>query len=177
MKQIDRSRLRVAIELPDPDPVAQRDYVDRLNKVASALDQLAQEDPGLYGSMNSDAVRYFQTLTTTAAKSGRLLLLHLDEMAAVTCVLAGCGVFNLDPEEEEIYEIASPSIEYSTVRRSALALLETMDDIGQCHPEFILTCVEPDISEPNDLDLDEVDRQFDAAVAARLKPEKAHTFN
>jgi hypothetical protein len=52
-----------------------------------------------------------------------------------------------------------------------------MDDIGQCHPEFILTCVEPDISEPNDLDLDEVDRQFDAAVAARLKPEKAHTFN
>ena len=57
------------------------------------------------------------------------------------------------------------------------ALLDTLDDIGQCHPEFILTCVEPDISEPNDLDLDEVDRQFDAAVAARLKPEKAHTFN
>jgi hypothetical protein len=78
MKQIDRSRLRVAIELPDPDPVAHKYYVDRLNKVASALDQLAQEDPGLYGSMNSDAVRYFQTLTTTAAKNGRLLLLHLD---------------------------------------------------------------------------------------------------
>ena len=140
------------------------------------MDQLAQEDPGLYGGLNSDAIRYFQTLTTTAASSGgSLLLLHIDEMAAVVCVLVGCGVFNLDPEEEEIYEIASPDIEHSTVRRSALALLETMDDIGQCHPEHILTCVEPDISEPNDLDIDEVDRRFDAALAARLKPEKART--
>ena len=176
MKQIDRSRLRVAIELPDPDPVVHKDYVDRLNKVASALDQLAQEDPGLYGSMNSDAVRYFQTLTTTAAKSGRLLLLHLDEMAAVTCVLAGCGVFNSIPKQG-MYEIASSNIEHSTVRRSALALLETMDDIGQCHPEHILTCVEDDLSVSNDLDLDEVERRFDAAVTARLKPTKAHTFN
>jgi hypothetical protein len=176
MKQIDRSRLRVAIELPNPDPAAQRDYVDRLNKVASALDQLAQEDPGLYGSMNSDAVRYFQTLTTTAAKSGRLLLLHLDEMAAVTCVLAGCGVFN-SVTKQGMYEIASSNIEHSTVRRSALALLETMDDMGECHPEFILTCVEDDVSDSNDLDLDEVDRRFDAAIAARLKPEKARTVN
>ena len=120
MKQVHRSRLMVAIELPDPDPVAHKDYVDRLNKVASALDQLAQEDPGLYGSMNSDAIRYFQTLTTTAASSGRLLLLHLDEMAAVTCVLAGCGVFNSIPKQG-MYEIASSNIEHSTVRRSALA--------------------------------------------------------
>ena len=97
-------------------------------------------------------------------------------MAAVACVLAGCGVFNLDPEEE-IYEIASPSIEHSTVRRSALALLETMDDSGQCHPEHILTCVEDDISVSNYLDLDEVDRLFDAATAALPKPTKADTFN
>ena len=176
MKQIDRSRLRVAIELPDPDPVAHKDYVDRLNKVASALDQLAQEDPGLYGSMNSDAVRYFQTLTTTAAKSGRLLLLHLDEMAAVTCVLAGCGVFN-SVTKQGMYEIASSNIEHSTVRRSALALLETMDDMGECHPEDILECVEPDMSNPRVIHLGELDGRFDTTVAERLKPTKARTFN
>ena len=99
MKQVHRSRLMVAIELPDPDPVAHKDYVDRLNKVASALDQLGQEDPRLYGELHS-SVRYFQYLTTAAAKSGRLLLLHLDEMAAVTCILAGCGVFNFVPKKD-----------------------------------------------------------------------------
>jgi hypothetical protein len=140
------------------------------------LDQLGQDDPRLYGATNSDAVRYFQHLTTAAAKSGRLLLLHLDEMAIVTCVLAGCGVFNFAPKKG-LYEIASPNIEHSTVRRSALALLETMDDIGECHPEFILECVEPDMSDPRVIDLGEVDRRFDTAATARLKPPKAHTFN
>ena len=43
MKLVHRSRLMVAIELPDPDPVAHKDYVDRLNKVASALDHSAKK--------------------------------------------------------------------------------------------------------------------------------------
>jgi hypothetical protein len=176
MKQIDRSRLRVAIELPDPDPVVHKDYVDRLNKVASALDQLGKEDPRLYGELDSNAVRYFQYLTTAAAKSGRLLLLHLDDMAAVTCILAGCGVFEFVPKKG-LYEIALPSIEYSTVRRSALALLETMDDMGECHPEDILECVEPDMSNPRVIHLGELDGRFDTTVAERLKPTKARTFN
>jgi hypothetical protein len=175
MKQVHRSRLMVAIELPDPDPVAHKDYVDRLNKVASALDQLGQEDPRLYGELHS-SVRYFQYLTTAAAKSGRLLLLHLDDMAAVTCILAGCGVFEFVPKKG-LYEIALPSIEYSTVRRSALALLETMDDMGECHPEDILECVEPDMSNPRVIHLGELDGRFDTTVAERLKPTKARTFN
>ena len=157
MKQIDRSRLRVAIELPDPDPVAQRDYIRRLDEVASALDQLVEEDPGLYGSMNSEAIRYFQIVTTTAASSGRLFLFHLDEMACVACLLAECGFYRFAPEKG-IYEIASPTIEHSAVRRSALALLDTMDDTGAWRPELLLTCVEAADVEASDLDLDEVDR-------------------
>jgi hypothetical protein len=173
MKQIDRSRLRVAIELPDPDPVAHKDYVDRLDKVASALDQLAEEDPGLYGSMNSEAIRYFQIVTTTAASSGRLFLFHLDEMACVACLLAECGFYRYAPEKG-IYEIASPTFEYSAIRRSALALLETMDEMGDWHPEFILTCVEAHDVEASELDLDEVDGRYDAAVRTAQRRDLAN---
>ena len=85
-------------------------------------------------------------------------------------------MFNFAPKKG-LYEIASPSIEHSTVRRSALALLGTMDDMGECHPEFILECVEPDMSDPKVIHLGELDRRFDTTVAERLKPTKARTFN
>lgn len=113
--------------------------------------------------MNSEAVRYFQVVTTTAASSGRLFLFYLDEMACVACLLAECGFYRYAPQKG-IYEIASSPIEHAAVRRAALALLDTMDEEGVWHPELILTCVEADNVDASELDLEEVDRQFEATV-------------